>query len=160
MFKGFKIIIKMGFKTTTQSGRRGYRFNNLIFPFKKIYLTVKKINSKLELLYSPAPSGSLWPTIRYSSARDDVEEFNAILDKVEKYFDRFNEDYDEVTIEETDDAAFNQEFPGIVDFLYEACDFINCKEDELSSRIPEYIKERFISISDKLWYSGIRPGEF
>ena len=159
MFKGFKIIIKMGFKSETQSGRRGYRFNNLIFPSKQIYLTVKKINSKLDLLYSPAPQGSLWPTIRYSSSRDDFEEFNDILDKVEKYFDRFNEEYDEVTILETDNAAFNQEFLGIVNFLYEAFDFY-CKEDELSKKTPEYIKERFIFIADKLWYSGICPGEF
>ena len=44
---------------------RGYRFNNLIFPLKKIYLAIKRINEKLKLLYSPAPSGSLWPTINY-----------------------------------------------------------------------------------------------
>ena len=148
----------MGFKSETQSGRRGYRFNNLIFPSKQIYLTIKRINRKLELLYSPAPSGSLWPTISYSSARDDVEEFNAILDKVEKYIDRFNEEYDEVTIVETDDAAFNQEFFGIVNFLYEAFD---CKkEDEISKKTPKYIKERFSSIAVKLWDTGIRPGEF
>ena len=147
----------MGFKSETQSGRRGYRCNNLIFPSKQIYLTIKRINRKLELLYSPAPSGSLLSTIRYSSARDDFEEFNAILDKVEKYFDRFNEKYDEVTIVETDDAAFNQEFFGIVDFLNEAFDF---KEDEISKKTPKYIKERFISIAVKLWDAGIRPGEF
>ena len=142
----------MGFKSATQSGRRGYRFNNLIFPSKQIYLTIKRINRKLELLYSPAPSGS------YSSARDDVEEFNAILDKVEEYIDRFNEEYDEVTIVETDDAAFNQEFFGIVDFLNEACDIK--EDDEISNKTPKYIKERFNSIAVKLWDAGIRPGEF
>ena len=131
----------MGFKSATQ---KGYRFNNLIFPSKQIYLTVKKINRKLELLYS--------------SARDDVEEFNAILDKVEEYIDRFKEEYDEVTILETDDSAFNQEFFGIVDFLNEACD-IRYDED-LSNKTPKYLKERFDSIAVKLWDAGIRPGEF
>ena len=150
----------MGFKSATQSDSKGYRFNNLIFPFKKIYLITKQINRKLELLYSPASSGSLWPTINYSLVRDNEEEFNAILDKVEKYFDRFNEEYDEVTIVEIGDAAFNNEFFGIVNFLYEASDFYCKKEDELSKKTPEYIKERFISIADKLWYGGIRPGEF
>ena len=150
----------MGFKSATQSDSKGYRFNNLIFPFKKIYLITKQINRKLELLYSPAPSGSLWPTINYSLVRDNEEEFNAILDKVEKYFDRFNEEYDEVTIVEIGDAAFNNEFFGIVNFLYEASDFYCKKEDELSKKTPECIKERFISIADKLWYGGIRPGEF
>ena len=131
----------MGFKSVTQ---KGYRFNNLIFPSKQIYLTVKKINRKLELLYS--------------SARDDVEEFNAILGKVEEYIDRFNEEYDQVTIVETDDSAFNQEFFGIVDFLNEACDIK--EDDEISNKTLKYIKERFNSIAFKLWDVGIRPGEF
>ena len=131
----------MGFKSAMQ---KGYRFNNLIFPSKQIYLTVKKINRKLELLYS--------------SARDDVEEFNAILDKVEEYIDIFNEEYDQITIVETDDSAFNQEFFGVVDFLNEACDI---QENEyLSNKTPKYIKERFNSIAFKLWDAGIRPGEF
>ena len=142
--KILKIVIKMGFKTATQSLRRGYRLNNLIFPSKQIYLTVKKINRKLELLYS--------------SARDDVEEFNAILDKVEEYIDRFNEEYDQITIVETDDSAFNQEFFGVVDFLNEACDIQ--ENEDLSKKTLEYIKERFNSIAFKLWDAGIRPGEF
>ena len=134
----------MGFKTATQSLRRGYRINNLIFPSKQIYLTIKRINRKIELLYS--------------SDRDDVEEFNAILDKVEEYVDRFNEEYGEVTILETDDSAFNQEFFEIVDFLNEACDIK--EDDEISNKTPKYIKERFDSIAVKLWDAGIRPGEF
>ena len=136
----------MGFKSETQSGRRGYRFNNLIFPSKQIYLTTKRINKKLELLYSPAPSGSLWPTIRYSSARDDEEEFNSILDKVEELLTRFDED----TKLRIGDGNFNQNFIGIVDFLYEASDLATNREDELSKQIPQYIKKRFIYISDKL----------
>ena len=131
----------MGFKSATQ---KGYRFNNLIFPSKQIYLTVKKINSKLELLYS--------------SARDDDEEFNAILDKVEEYVDSFKEEYGEVIILETDDSAFNEEFIEIVDFLNEACDIK--EDDEISNKTPKYIKERFDSIALKLWDAGIRPGEF
>ena len=131
----------MGFKSAVQ---KGYRFNNLIFPSKQIYLTVKKINRKIELLYS--------------SARDDVEEFNAILDKVEEYIDRFNEEYDQVTIVETDDSAFNEEFIEIVDFLNEACDIQ--ENEDLSNKTPKYIKERINSIAFKLWDAGIRPGEF
>ena len=142
--KILKIVIKMGFKTATQSLRRGYRLNNLIFPSKQIYLTIKRINRKLELFYS--------------SERDNVEEFNVILDKVEEYVDSFKEEYGEVHILETDDSAFNEEFIEIVDFLNEACDI---KEDEdLSNKTPKYIKERFNSIAFKLWDAGIRPGEF
>ena len=139
---------------------RGYRFNNLIFPLKKIYLVIKEINKKLELLYSLSSSESLWPTINYSSVRDNEEKFNDILDEVEKYLDRFNEEYDEVEIIENDDAAFNQEFLGIVNFLYEATDFYGKTEDELSKKVPDYIKKRFIFIADKLFNCGICPDEF
>ena len=139
---------------------RGYRFNNLIFPLKKIYLAIKRINEKLELLYSPATSGSLWPTINYSSVRNSKEEFNYILDEVEKYLDRFKEDYDEVVIIENDDAAFNQEFLGIVNFLNEASDFYATTEDELSKKTPDCIKERIISIAEELCNCGICPDEF
>ena len=139
---------------------RGYRFNNLIFPLKKIYLVIKEINKKLELLYSLSSSESLWPTINYSSVRDNEEKFNDILDEVEKYLDRFNEEYDEVEIIENDDAAFNQEFLGIVNFLYEATDFYGKTEDELSKKVPDYIKKRFIFIADKLCNCGICPDEF
>ena len=134
----------MGFKSATQSLRRGYRLNNLIFPSKQIYLTIKRINRKLELFYS--------------SERDNVEEFNVILDKVEEYVDRFKEEYGEVHILETNDSAFNEEFIEIVDFLNEACDIQ--ENEDLSNKTPKYIKERFDSIALKLWDAGIRPGKF
>ena len=38
--KILKIVIKMGFKSATQSLRRGYRINNLIFPSKQV-LSIK-----------------------------------------------------------------------------------------------------------------------
>ena len=136
----------MGFKSATQSNSSKYIVNNLIFSSKREYLNAKRINKKLKLLYSPAPSGSLWPTIKYSSARDDEEEFNSILDKVEELLTRFDED----TKLRIGDGNFNQKFLGIVDFLYEAGDLATNREDELSKQIPEYIKKRFISISDKL----------
>ena len=134
----------MGFKSATQSLRRGYRFNNLIFPSKQIYLTVKKINRNIKLFYS--------------LEKNNVEEFNAILDKVEEYVDRFNEEYGEVHILEINDSAFNEEFIDIVDFLNEACDIQ--ENEDLSNKTPNYIKERFDTIALKLWDAGIRPGEF
>ena len=136
----------MGFKSASQSNSSKYIVRNLIFSSKREYLNARRINKKLELLYSPAPSGSLWPTIKYSSARDDEEEFNSILDKVEELLTIFDED----TKLRIGDENFNQKFHGIVDFLYEACDLATNREDELSKQIPEYIKKRFISISDKL----------
>ena len=147
----------MRVKSTTQSNSSQYQVNNLIFPSRHVFSTIKRINRKLRLLYSPASSNSLWPTIKYSAVRDNDEEFNAILDRVEKRIDRFNE---KVEIIETDDAAFNKEFLGIVDFLYEASDFEHNTENELSKKTPEYFKKRFISIADKFWEAGVHPGEF
>ena len=129
----------MGFKSTTKSNSSQYQVNNLIFPSRHVFSIIKRINRKLKFFYSPAPPDSWWPTIKYSTVRDNEEEFNAILDIVEKLIDRFNE---KVEIIKIDDEAFNKEFLGIVDFLYEASDFLNNIEDELSNRTPENIKKK------------------
>ena len=99
----------------------------------------------------------MWSTINYSTVRDDEEEFDSILDRVEERIDRFNE---KVNVRETDDSAFNKMFIGITDFLYEAYDFENNTEDESSKQTPGYIKKRFINLSNRLWELGINPGEF
>ena len=99
----------------------------------------------------------MWSTINYSTVRDDEEEFDSILDRVEERIDRIKE---KVEIKETDDAAFNKSFLGIIDFLYEAYDFENNKEDEFSKQTPEHIKERFIDLANRLWDLGIHPSEF
>ena len=129
----------MGFRSATL---KGYRFNNLIFPSRQIYLIVNKINKKLELLY---------PSVRGSP------EFYDILERVEEYINRFNEDYDKIIIVETDDSAFGAEFSGIVDFFNEVFDMRD--DAEIKNITPKYIAERFISIADKLWGAGIHPGE-
>ena len=146
----------MGFKSKKQSNSGQYRVNNIIFPSFSVYQTIKNIDRHLRFLYSPSPQDSLWPTINYSSERDS-DAFIQILNIVEINVNEFKK---KVDITETDDAAFNQEFLGIVNFLYEASDFYYKKEDELSKKIPESIKKRFISIADKLWDIGIYPGEF
>ena len=146
----------MGFKSTTQSNSSQYQVNNLIFPSLLVYQTIKSIDRDLRILYSPAPHGSFWPTINYSPARDSVR-FDQILDRVEIYIDEFRR---KVKIIETSDSAFNEEFLGIVNFLYEASDFKDNTENDLSKQTEEYIKKRFISIADKFWKAGVHPLEF
>ena len=146
----------MGYKSTTQSNIRPHQVNNLIFPSFLVYQTIKSIDRDLRILYSPANPGSLWPTVNYSSARDSVR-FDEILDRVEICIDEFQRKID---ITHQSDSAFNDEFLGIVNFLYEASDFEDNKEDELSKQTPEYIKKRFISIADKFWKAGVHPLEF
>ena len=124
----------MGFKSATQSNNSKYIVHDVIFSSKREYLNAKRINEKLKLLYS--------------STRDNEEKLNSLLDKVEELVNRFDED----TKLKIGEGNFNQHFIGIVDFLYEASDIIMNNENELSKQISEYIKKRFISVSEKLMY--------
>ena len=152
----------MGFKSAkntrnvNQSNGK-YEVDDIIFPSRFVFSIIESIDRNLKFFYSPAPPNKLWPTINYSTVRDDEEEFNCILDRVEERINRFDE---KVKIIETDDSAFNQKFNGIIDFLYEADDFKYDKEDELSKQTPEYIKKRFINLASRLWELGIHPREF
>ena len=144
----------MGFKSASKSktvnhSNGNYKVNDLIFPSKFVFSTIESIDRNLRILYSPAPPKSLWPTINYSTVRDDEEEFDSILDRVEEQIDRINE---KVKIIETDDAAFNKSFLGIIDFLYEA--------NDLPSNSEKHFEKRFINLANRLWELGIHPGEF
>ena len=92
----------MGFKsaTNTNVNKDKNEINNLIFSSRIEYQTIERIDRNLRFLYSLAPSNSLWPRINYSLTIDNVNNFNAILDRVEERIDRFNE---KVRIIETDD---------------------------------------------------------
>ena len=105
----------------------------------------KQINEKLKLIYSSSPSRSLWPTIRSSPARDNEKEFNLILEQVEELISK----YDKNPHLGIGGGNFNQKFPGIVDFLYEAGDLEEKKTE--ATQISKDIQKRFISVADKLW---------
>ena len=105
----------------------------------------KQINEKLKLLYSSSPSRSLWPTIRSSPARDNEKEFNSILEQVEELISK----YEKNPHLGIGGGNFNQKFPGIVDFLYEAGDLEEKKTE--ATQISKDIQKRFISVADKLW---------
>ena len=141
----------MGFTSAnnTNVGNGKYEINNLIFPSRHVFTTIKSIDKNVRFLCSPDPSNSLWPRINYSPARDDKEGFDAILDRVEERINRFNE---KVKIIEEDDAALNQQFLGIIDFLYEAYD--------LPENNEKHFEKRFFNLANRLWDLGIHPGEF
>ena len=109
----------MGFKSATKTNvnKDKYEINNLIFSSRIEYKTIKSIDRNLQFFYLPAPHNSLCETIRYLPARGSINNFDCIPDRVEERIDRFDK---EAKIIETDDSAFNEEFPGIMDFLYEA----------------------------------------
>ena len=166
----------MGIKSTSTSTIKSdnvyYKVGKVIFPSRLIYSTIASIDRNLRFLYSPTPPDKIWRTIQYSSARDDSEEFDAILDRVEERINIFklnNENIEDneinlingkVKIVELDDAAFNSLFMGIIDFLYEASDYEDKSEDELTKKTPKHIKKRFINLANRLWDLGIHPSEF
>lgn len=139
----------MGFKSATKTTVEKYEINNLIFSSRLEYQIVESIDRNLRFLYSPPPPNSLWPTINYSLTRENVDNFNTILDRVEERIDRLNE---RVKFVETDDSALNEEFPGIIDFLYEA--------SELFENSEKQFEKRFIKLAQRLWDLGICPMEF
>ena len=133
------------------------KVNDLIIPSIYVFSNIESIDIKLRKLYSEAPINGRLITISYSSKRDDEEEFVSILDEVEELIDRF---YKKINVRETDDSAFNKMFYGITNFLYEAYGYENKQEDIYSKKTPEYIKERFINLANRLWKLGINPCEF
>ena len=167
--KGLKIIIKMGFKSAknirkVNQSNSSYEEGNMIFPSRLIYSTIASIDRNLGFLYSSSINNEFRETIRYSTVRDDDEEFDAILDRVEERINRFklnNENIEDneinlingkVKIVELDDAAFNRTFLGIMDFLYEASD--------LPSNGENHFEKRIIGLANRLWGLGISPSEF
>ena len=120
----------MGFMSATLRDYIEYEF---AFFSKREYLNTKLINEKLELLY-------------FSTRDDDDEKLNFLLDKVEEMVNKFDEET-ELRIGE---EKFKQHFIGIVKFLNEAGVIKMNIENEISKQISEYIKKRFISVSEKL----------
>ena len=144
----------MEYKIPKKTRNGKYKVDHIICPSKFVLGTIESIDRNLRFFYSRAPRDSLRLRINYSSVRDDNEKIDNFLDRVEERIDRF---YEKVKIKETDDAAFNKKFIGIIDFFNEAYDFENNTADELSKQMPEYIKKRFIYLADRLWKLGIHP---
>ena len=152
----------MGFKSAKNTynikqSNGKYEVDGVIFPSRFVFTNIESLDRNLRFFYSPAPPNRLGPRINYSAVRDDEEEFNCILDRVEERINRIDKEF---KIIEKYYKAFHKKFHGIIDFLYEASDFVNKQEDELSKQTPEYIKKRFINLASRLWELGIHPCEF
>ena len=133
----------------TKTNVNKYKINDLIFPSRIVYQNIQSIDRNPRFLYSPAPVCSPFRSINYFPARQTTSNFNAILDRVEEPINRFKE---KAKITETEDNAFNEEFPGIIDFLYEA--------STLEPKTKEPLEKKFIDLAQRLWDLGIRPLEF
>ena len=91
--------------------------NNIIFPSKKTYENIQKIDNNLKSLYMLTPVCSSYTFINYSPARNSITKFNHALDIVEKSINKIRK---KVKIKEIDDSSFNETFLRISAFFYEA----------------------------------------
>ena len=155
----------MGINTVSKS-KEYYRVGNLLFTSRSVFSAIESIDRNLRYLYSPAPPDSGQSRINHSPARDVDEAFDAILDRVEKWFPIYDDrlDRDEIIIvrfgkrypyKELAGAispAFNRTFLGIMYFLYEARDLPSNNENHFDNRISY--------IANSLWGLGICPDDF
>ena len=82
--------------------------DNILFVSGFVFLTIESIDINLRLLYTAGSVSSDWESINYSPVRDNEEEFDAILTRVEDLIDRIK------------DAKYKY---GIVDCFHEGLDF-------------------------------------
>ena len=164
----------MGFKPKNSTDNvnqnyLSYKIANLKFTSDFVYSTIKSIDIQLRKLSVDLfsnPFFPLWEIIEKIMGRVPEESFNQILDIVEEssnqIFDIVEENINKfdkkVNYMEIEEAAFNQEFRGILEFLYEA-DFFRCAEDDYPAIIPISIKNRYIKLADRLWDLGIHPND-
>ena len=149
-----------------------YKVANLKFTSVSVYFIIKSIDIQLRKLYVEFSTDSffpLWSKIENFKERVPEESFkqildileessNQILDIVEENINKFDK---KVIYMETEEAAFNQEFKGILNFLCEANFFRYDVEDGYSVIIPISIKNRYIKLADRLIDLGIQPnGDF
>ena len=93
MFKGLKIIIKMGFKSAKNTSNVNqsndeYEVDDIIFYSKFVFKTIKSIDKYLRLLYTPGSASTNWEAINHSKVRDDEKFFDKVLGRVEERIGR------------------------------------------------------------------------
>ena len=120
--------------------------SDIIFPSKKIYENIKKINNTiLSLLYTKAPYFEECISISCSEMRNSINKFNKALDKVENSINTIKK----VKISETEPYSFISEFPAISQFYIEA--------NVLENMTKTPIQKRFYDLAIRLWDLGVRP---
>ena len=120
--------------------------SDIIFPSKKIYENIKKIdNTILSLLYTQAPYFEECILISCSEMRNSTNKFNKALNEVENSINTIKK----VKITETEPYSFIKEFPAISQFYIEP--------SVLENMTNTPIQKRFYDIAIKLWDKGVYP---
>ena len=83
------MVISSAKKTCNATQRQGnYEVDDIIFATKFVYRTIKSIDKNLRLLYTPGSEINDWDTINFSPLRNDEEEFDYVLLKIEERIGR------------------------------------------------------------------------
>ena len=83
----------MGIKSASKSSNvkhsnGNYEVDGIIFPSRFVFTTIESIDRNLSFLYTPGDASIDFETINHSPVRDNDEEFDAILERVEERIGR------------------------------------------------------------------------
>ena len=112
--------------------------DDLIFPSKKIYENIKKINNTISLLYTQAPGFEECKLVNCSEMRNSKNKFNKALDEIENSINTIKK----VKITQTEPYSFMNKFPAIFEFFLEAGAL------GIINKTP--IQKRFYDLSERL----------
>ena len=112
--------------------------DDLIFPSKKIYENIKKINNTISLLYTQAPGFEECKLVNCSEMRNSKNKFNKALDEIENSINTIKK----VKIKQIEPYSFINKFPAIFEFFLEASAL------GIINKTP--IQERFYNLSKRL----------
>ena len=112
----------MGFKSLGESNKN-YKVDGMIFPTRFIFTTIESIDRNLRFFYTSGSTSNDWETTNHSPARDNDEEFDAILARVEERIGRIlaidDGSTNQFLYKEKHGGAFFVKFSGITDCLDE-----------------------------------------
>ena len=142
----------MGFKSLSKSNKN-YEVCDIILPTRYVFSTIETIDRNLKFLYASGTAENDFEPIFHSVVREDPDNFNEILDRVDERIDRI-ENIDDGSInqflyKEKRGGAFLEKFSGINDCLIEGV--------YMDVKTPNHFEKRILDIVRRLSYIRIDP---
>ena len=146
----------MGFKSAKNTrnvnqSNGNYEVDGIIFASRFVFTTIESIDRNLRFLYTPGSASNDWETIDHSPVRDNDEEFDDIIGRVEERIGRILAIDDGSTnkflYKEKHGGAFFENFSGIED----------CINEGVHLKPQNNFERRIRDIMRGLTYIGINP---
>ena len=122
-----------------------YEVDDIIFPSKNIFKLFERLNKNLRLLYTPGDESRDFETINYSEVRDDEEEYDKILTKVEDKIKKIKDlliSTHKFLFKENRSDAFYERYEGILDCINEGVHCLRGKyKNDFEKRLVDIVKE-------------------